>query len=88
MQVTVNQNQMTWIPTSKAFVTDSSDLGLKFWPSKIVLVGKTGKSVEYIYSKRNTDGEGEVLDYEYLPNTISKSKVPSCIGTKVVLIND
>lgn len=61
---------------------DACDVGLE------VVSNKTGKSVKFYLSEEETDTEGELCLYRFLPLDEYVRKNPALAGMSVILFND
>ncbi len=78
---TLTTNQLTWNKNTKTFSTEISDLPDDIMIGRYVYIlnPKTGVNKRYVFTHRDTDGEGDILGWNY------KNKETN---TNLLIIND
>jgi hypothetical protein len=82
---TVHKNGTKWL-----FAAELSDLRVPVgkYPTKIEIMGRTGKRVTYVLASSHMDQDGDNVSWNYLPDPASLRKVPEAQLTAVKLWND
>ena len=72
-----------------SFSADASELQVRMLPRIILLKSeKTGRTIRYVRLCTDTDGEGDILAWRFLPMPEDAKKYPSVRRTSVVIFND